>query len=161
MLSWLARWRSVRASRSAPTKIEGACKQSGNCCRNLILVHRGKPIDSHDGFRHMAAGDREARMFVPRESISPDGLLRFSCKNLGSDNRCAIYATRPQMCREYPSASMFERGGSLLSGCGYRVASPALGASSFGEVLDDTLKTTGSNSNANRVETPAPRTRAL
>lgn len=140
MISWFARWRERHVRPSSSLQIEGACKMSGQCCRSLILVHGGDPVNSHVGFTRMCASDPEARMFVPRETVSADGLLRFGCRNLGPDSRCQIYESRPEMCREYPAPAMFERGGSLLNGCGYRVVNRSPNHEPFEDVLDAVLE---------------------
>ena len=59
----------------------------------------------------MSPRESKAQMFVAHAEPRPDGLLRFWCENLLEDRRCGIDATRPEMCRAYPSPVMFERGG--------------------------------------------------
>ncbi len=121
----ITRWfRALRAqlrNQRQPMRIEGACKMRGNCCRNLILVDRGRPLASLRRFRRLARRETQFEMFVPHDKEFEDGLLRFSCRNLGGDGRCQSYSERPDFCREYPVAEMFEVGGELLPGCGYRV----------------------------------------
>ncbi len=135
MPSWFTRLRALAGRRRTRVQIEGACARSGNCCRNLILVDRGRPLVSLQRFRRLARRDREFAMFVPHEKVPADGLLRFRCLNLGGNQRCEIYERRPGFCREYPSAAMFEHGGSLLSGCGYQLAHGQAHTASFGAVL--------------------------
>ncbi len=94
---------------------------SGRCCRNLILVDRGHAVGSMRRFRRLLRKKPAYTMFVPNEEPGEEGWMRFHCTNLGDDNRCTIYPTRPEICRGYPKAEMFERGGSLLAGCGYRL----------------------------------------
>lgn len=120
-------------------RVEGACKMSGNCCRNLLLVDRGRPIASLRRFRRLAAREAEFEMFIPREGRSKDGLLRFSCRNLGDDGSCQIYQTRPDFCREYPTRAMYEVGGDLLPGCGYRFVVGDAPAEPFAEVFERAL----------------------
>ncbi len=140
MVSWFARLRALWRCRHVRLEVEGACQRSGNCCRNLILVDRGRPLKSLRRFRRLARRDDEFRMFVPHEEVPEDGLLRFRCLNLGNDQHCGIYERRPAFCREYPSAGMFEHGGSLLSGCGYRLARGASQSATFEAVLEHVLE---------------------
>jgi uncharacterized protein len=101
--------------------IEGACKMTGNCCRNLILVDRGRPVRTRKRFDSLVRRQPYHEMFVPREEPDIDGRLRFSCRNLTNDHRCGIYDTRPDICRSYPEPRMIELGGDLLPGCGFTV----------------------------------------
>lgn len=117
LLSWL-RW---RPSRVVPVRIEGACRMTGNCCRNLILADAGRPVKTARQFRRLLRREPTYAMFEANEASAPDGWMRFHCSNLGADNRCTIHATRPDICRRYPQVEMFEKGGSLLAGCGYRL----------------------------------------
>ena len=83
-------------------------------------------------------------MFRRNGPVPADGILRFHCRNLGPDNRCQIYATRPEICRDYPSAKMFARGGNLLPGCGYQIVSGPPVAETFDRVLDREMDTDSS-----------------
>lgn len=122
-----------------PVRIEGACSMRGNCCRNLMLVDRGRPLASLRRFRKLARREVEFEMFVPSGEKSKDGFLRFSCRNLGADGRCQIYEKRPDFCREYPIAAMFKMGGDLLPGCGYRVVEGNSPAEPFATVFERVL----------------------
>ena len=129
----LRSWRQ----RMTPVRIEGACRMTGNCCRNLILVDDGKPVKTARQFRRLTRKQRSFQMFQPNEEPSPDGWLRFRCSNLRSDNQCGIYETRPDICRLYPQAEMFAKGGSLVAGCGYRLVRQSRKA-----MLDDVIAET-------------------
>ena len=139
MTNWIATMRAWVSGASEPVRIEGACKMRGNCCRNLILVDRGRPLASLRRFRRLARREPEFAMFVPREEVYEDGLLRFSCQNLGGDGRCQIYQERPDFCREYPVPEMFKVGGELLPGCGYRVVRGESPAEPFARVFEREL----------------------
>ena len=116
-------------------RIEGACKMTGNCCRSLILVDRGRPICSRKGFDALVKREPYHDMFVPREEPDDEGRLRFSCRNLTDDHRCGIYDTRPHFCRSYPEPRMFRLGGELLPGCGYQF----VWENDFEQLLDNQL----------------------
>lgn len=152
MASWFARLCARVSRKRAAVRVEGACKMSGSCCRNLILVDRGRPLGSLRRFRRLARRDREFRMFVPREEVPGDGLLRFRCQNLAVDGHCQIHPRRPEFCRDYPSIAMFERGGSLLTGCGYRLIRGASDRATFEDAFERALAQ--SNPSA-RVPLPA------
>lgn len=139
----IARWfRALRTQLQVtlePIRIEGACKMRGNCCRNLILVDGGRPLASLRRFRRLARREAKFEMFVPHDKEFEDGLLRFSCRNLGGDGRCQIYSDRPDFCREYPIPEMIEFGGALLPGCGYRVVKSDSPAEPFATVFERAL----------------------
>lgn len=103
-------------------RVEGSCKQTGNCCKNLILVNGRSPIRTIREFNRIKKRISHYSMFIPKAEPGKDGLLRFSCSNLGGDNRCKIYEDRPNMCRRYPDPNVLSRGkGGLLPGCGYHL----------------------------------------
>ena len=69
------------------------------CCRYLAL-----PIDTPTSARDYD----DIRWYLMHEGISvfvEEGewyiQIQTRCKNLGEDNRCMIYDTRPEICREY------------------------------------------------------------
>ncbi len=91
------------------------CPKPGACCSGFFL-NKGEP--------HVAARtfwkdswDQDARAwlaerglpFIPagisREYVTAEGReyvsLVFDCENLTAAGRCGIYATRPNVCREY------------------------------------------------------------
>ncbi len=131
-----------------PSKIQiaGSCRQSGNCCRNLILFERGRPIKTLSRLRRLQRREPIYQMFHPRDSQNEDGLLRFHCSNLSAQNSCSIYESRPEVCRDYPMPEMFIHGGSLLHDCGFRLVDAAHTRASsrprmsFDDVLDQALK---------------------
>ena len=116
-------------------RVEGACKMTGNCCRNLLLVDMGKPVRTLKQFKELVEKEPWHEMFIPHEKSYNDGMLRFTCTNLTEDHKCAIHDTRPDMCRRYPDLRMLKHGGELLPGCGYRIVPDK----SFDEVLDEEL----------------------
>lgn len=130
-------WQKIRKVFDPPRQeIHGACRMTGNCCRSLILVEGRRPIRSHRQFRRARLRNAEYETFKPRDEVGSDGLLRFRCQNLGDDNRCRIYADRPEICREYPMADMLAAGGNFLPGCGYRIGTGVAHARSFAELLE-------------------------
>ncbi|MHC4698311.1 MAG: YkgJ family cysteine cluster protein [Planctomycetota bacterium] len=69
------------------------------CCR-YVAIPLDKPTSARD------YGDMQ--WYLMHEGISVfvedgDWYIQFQarCKNVGADNQCVIYATRPHICREY------------------------------------------------------------
>lgn len=72
---------------------------TAKCCRYFALpVEKPKTLRDYEFLRWYLLHDR-ATLFTE------DGdwylLVHTVCKHLGDDQRCGIYDTRPQICREY------------------------------------------------------------
>lgn len=103
----IVRNRALRdAVHRGPTrKVRLDCLACGACCRNNEVI-----LEAEDGPRLAAAGlsqvtkkpfarrDRDGRVVL---RLAKDG----RCMHLGKDNACAIYAARPNACREFPAGS--------------------------------------------------------
>ncbi|MGD2109966.1 MAG: YkgJ family cysteine cluster protein [Phycisphaerae bacterium] len=79
------------------------------CCRYLAL-----PIDKPTTKRDFD----DIRWYLMHEGVSVfvedgDWYVQYQtrCKNLGSDNRCTIYETRPEICAEYEPNGCDYQGG--------------------------------------------------
>ena len=84
----------------APDKLCEFC--SGKCCRYIAL-----PIEKPTTYGEFD----EIRWYLLHEKTSvfvEDGswylLIRNVCRALDENNRCRVYETRPQICREYSTA---------------------------------------------------------
>lgn len=73
------------------------------CCRHIAL-----PLDKPVGKRDYD----DIRWYIMHENVSifveeGDWYVQFQtrCRNLGADNLCRIYETRPDICREYEPGS--------------------------------------------------------
>jgi len=73
---------------------------TGKCCR-YIALEAPRPPKNWKDFDEM-------RWFVAHEGVGvfvDDGdwyvMFQAKCRHLADDNRCNIYETRPQICREY------------------------------------------------------------
>jgi len=97
---------------------EGKCKQCGKCCRMIVLVSEGGIITSEDEFNQLKEVFPEYERFVFK-GRDKDGVLRFTCKYLGKDNKCGDYKGRPIICRDYPTEEIFVRGGIMATDCGF------------------------------------------
>ena len=76
------------------------CEHCAAACCRYIAIPLDKPGTARD------FGD--IQWYLMHKGISVfvedgDWYIQFQaqCKNLGTDNQCTIYATRPQICREY------------------------------------------------------------
>ena len=94
-----------RLPRTKPTREQlkpGEClcdHCSAKCCRYFAL-----PIDTPEAEKDY----QYIRWYLLHERASvfvDEGtwylLVHTTCKHLGADNRCGIYNTRPQICRDY------------------------------------------------------------
>lgn len=94
----------IKPARTDVGPQENLCEYcTGKCCRYFAL-----PIDTptsrrdFDFIRWYLLHDR-ASMFVEDDTWYL--LVHTTCKHLQPDNRCGIYYTRPQICREYTTAN--------------------------------------------------------
>lgn len=118
-------WRDVfwGHSRLQLFVIEGACQHSGNCCRSLMLVQEGVPVDTPRAYTALVQKRPTYSRFVPLFGVAKDGTQKvhsFRCTCLTGENKCNDYANRPQICHQYPM-SMFIKLGYIHAGCGYKV----------------------------------------
>ncbi len=74
-------------------------KCDAKCCKYFALpIETPKDREDHDFMRwylmheHVVVWRQDGEWFLE---------VRTRCKNLLQDNRCAVYETRPQICREY------------------------------------------------------------
>lgn len=80
------------------------------CCRYLALpIEKPKTVRDYD----------DIRWYLMHQSVTVfvedgDWYIQFQtrCKNLGPDNRCGVYPTRPEICREYEPGECDYAGGS-------------------------------------------------
>ena len=109
--------------------IGGHCKNSGNCCRGIMLFHENQPVLEKELFKTLlkqkpATYDR----FLP---IQETGNLinYYDCNKLTPNNMCSDYKNRPSFCQRYPLSS-FLKNDSLMTDCGYKLL-PTLKAFKF------------------------------
>ncbi len=83
---------------------------AAGCCRYLAL-----PLDKPTGMRD----HDDIRWYLMHEGVTVfveegDWYVQFQtrCKNLGADNRCTVYVTRPGICRDYEPGECDYAGGS-------------------------------------------------
>ena len=102
-------------------KIIGGCITCGKCCRNLILISKGKPVKSLSQFEKLVKKKPFYNHFNMVSKDKEHGYIYFSCDKLGSDNFCSDYENRPDICRNFPSKNMPKYKGKLLPECGYKI----------------------------------------
>jgi uncharacterized protein len=98
------------SSPSSPSHSRGLCAQcSGLCCRYFAL-----PIDNPTGARDFD----NIRWYLVHENVTVFVekkqwyvAIASRCKHLRPDNGCAIYDTRPRICREYSTENCDYHGG--------------------------------------------------
>ncbi len=72
---------------------------SAKCCKYFALpIDTPKSFEDFEYIRWYLLHGR-ASVFVEEETWYL--LVHTTCKHLGEDNRCGIYETRPQICRDY------------------------------------------------------------
>lgn len=72
---------------------------TAKCCRYFALpIDSPEELKDFDYMRWFLLHDK-ASVFVEDESWYL--LVHTDCKHLQNDNRCGIYETRPQICRDY------------------------------------------------------------
>jgi len=83
----------------------GTCKMCGNCCHKSMsspqMWSRMRQSELGENVRETTLADRTV-------------VLEDACYQLGEDNRCEIYDTRPEICRQFPRGPC-----DLIAGCGY------------------------------------------
>lgn len=100
--------------------IEGSCKSCGECCRLINLKYEKGWIRSLSQFEELIEDSPEYERFSV-VSEGKNGFLQFTCTWLTESNICGDYPERLEICRKYPSKSLYLCGGQMLKGCGYRL----------------------------------------
>jgi hypothetical protein len=102
----IVRDRVVRDSiHPGPTRtIELDCLACGACCKDNRVELEDKDIER---FEAAGCGELARPPYAKREDGTVILVLRKDkrCKHLGDDNKCAIYAIRPDACSTFPAGS--------------------------------------------------------
>jgi len=115
--------------------VSGSCNYCGQCCHRINLKYSNGWIRSPKQFKELVAEIPEYKRF---NIIGSDGngFLHFSCSWLTEGNGCRNYMGRLDICKRYPSKSLYLCGGNLLPGCGYTIR----GVTPFKKYLDKEMK---------------------
>jgi len=109
---------------------KGNCLGCGSCCKKIYVRTSKHVIKDEEEFKNLRFLHRfySYLTVVDKDDVG----LVFSCSNLDLEtNLCKIHKTRPGICRRYPQEALFDIGGELSEGCGFKMV-PIL---SFAEVL--------------------------
>ena len=99
--------------------IEGACQNSGQCCKKLRLTFFGRVVSTYTQFKHLLKKYSAYESFIP--TFKQNGSIKyFSCSHLLSNNLCSNYINRPTICKSYPYSG-FLAYDYIRQGCGYKV----------------------------------------
>jgi Fe-S-cluster containining protein len=83
---------------------EVLCTYCGAKCCRYFAFPIDKPTEWQDfDYLRWYLLHEQASIFVEEDCWYL--LVHSPCKNLGEDNRCGIYETRPQICRDYTTAN--------------------------------------------------------
>lgn len=99
-------------------EVIGVCTCCGVCCTGIHIRDKGRWISSERQFRKLCKREPEHERFAIT-GTDDSGLLVFSCTLQGEDNMCTTYASRPALCRKYPTKSLYYQGGTIRPDCGY------------------------------------------
>lgn len=134
-LSYLVvKWRMKKKKQTVV--IRGSCKMCGKCCNNISLYIDSKWLKSKRQFSNATQKyDYLCRFEICGKTET--GQLKFSCKCLSKDGTCDDYENRPNLCKTFPSPSIFVQYGELPSGCGFRMSTEL----DFEKVLEQAVNT--------------------
>lgn len=98
----------------------GKCKMCGTCCRNITFKISKEFIKQKEQFEVLKEWDKRYENFYITGQDN-EGILLFTCKSLGNDNKCTSYMFRAWYCRAYPfvKTDFIAAGGKELDGCGF------------------------------------------
>ncbi len=98
----------------------GSCKQCGNCCRTITFKVKDDFIKDVDTFEKLKKWQKRYENFYV-SGCDENGILLFTCKSLGDDNKCKSYFSRSLFCRAYPfvKTDFIAAGGKTIEGCGF------------------------------------------
>ncbi|GAB7024628.1 hypothetical protein [Salidesulfovibrio brasiliensis] len=120
LLSWKGIFRRLRADiLRRGVRVEGSCRLCGRCCHKIILMDEGHWVKHERDFRRMCEENPQYERFVI-SGESDEGFLLFDCRMLGVDNLCSEHDSRMELCKRFPTETVYYSGGDLLPGCGYR-----------------------------------------
>jgi uncharacterized protein len=112
----------------------GRCNRCGFCCTMVTLFIDNHLVRTDEEFEYLVEIFPEYRRFSSR-GYDDDGHLLFTCCYLGEDFRCGDYRNRPIICRDYPNQNIMQKGGKLVSKCGYTFTP----VENFGNLLDEVM----------------------
>lgn len=120
LISFSTRFRSfaIACLKYELFQIKGACKQTGHCCKKVMLYDQGIPVNSLDKWLLFQRQTKERLPFRP--NVLESSIASYDCRWLTNENKCLNYKNRPSMCQNYPH-SFFLKNGFILPECGYYI----------------------------------------
>ncbi|NDV18056.1 YkgJ family cysteine cluster protein [Pseudodesulfovibrio sp. JC047] len=110
------RFRAIVLGRDV--EIVGHCRMCGRCCRKILLKSDDHWLKKETEFTELCQADPLLVRFRIM-GRNPSGFLLFECARLGKDNICTEYESRPALCSNYPTKSLYYHGGWLRDDCGF------------------------------------------
>lgn len=110
------RFRSLVLKREV--EVVGTCLRCGHCCEGIILSNDGKWLKTMKQYDKLIEEAPDHARFRPNGK-DDFGHISFICDRLGEDQCCTSYEDRLSLCRNYPSKSLYYRGGWLRPDCGF------------------------------------------
>ncbi|WP_319541690.1 YkgJ family cysteine cluster protein [uncultured Pseudodesulfovibrio sp.] len=130
-------------------EVVGQCRMCGRCCREIMLRDAGRCLKTEKQFLDLCQSDplHECFTITRRDEF---GVLIFNCVKLDGDNICTDYESRPALCSNYPTKSLYYNGGWLRDDCGYSFKAVtfrdvfmrrrSMGKSRFAETLQEQIE---------------------
>ena len=102
-------------------KLQGKCKQCGNCCCEIYLKITPRQLASRL-FTKLAVAWISWIYDFKLLNIDYDNFyLVLTCKKTRPDGKCGDYRWRPNICRNYPLVDYFEEP-KFLPDCGFKAS---------------------------------------
>jgi uncharacterized protein len=103
-------------------RLRGACNACGACCAEPTIRASGLIWHLPGAGRLFVAWQSRVNGFELLRSDAETRELVFRCTHFAQDSkRCDSYATRPSMCRDYPTLLLGQGWPELFPGCGHRI----------------------------------------
>ncbi len=99
-------------------RLEGKCRQCGNCCKGIYLKIDPKQLGSELFTKLAIAWITWLFDFILLEIDYENHYLVFTCKHLQASGKCGNYFWRTSICRNYPLVDYFKKP-EFLPGCGF------------------------------------------
>ncbi len=115
----LRKWQLKRNDRMVV--IRGSCNMCGDCCRGISLNVDGNWMK----WKWQFTKAQKKHPYLTRFRIlgkTESGHLQFACTCLTENGTCSDYTNRPELCKRFPSPTIYMENGYLPDGCGFRMS---------------------------------------
>ncbi|MDC0584380.1 hypothetical protein OAO55_01480 [Bacteroidales bacterium] len=90
----------------------GTCEYmtcSDNCCKSMLLKHaNGAPVIDKIDLERLIANDKRNKCWIQTGETNKRQAI-YNCTNFKTDQSCADYKNRPQICIDYPLSLLNKR----------------------------------------------------